>query len=115
MIFIAILFVSCASELSLEAQRIVFLSQKPLDCVNLGRESGSIIDGSGAMSIGAMRKSAENDLRERVAKIGGDTIYIFGEEKSWNDALGGYELIIKGEVYKCAKDSNIDSSESNEK
>ncbi len=115
-LILVVLFMGCSGELSLEAQRIAFVGEKPLDCANLGRESGSVVDASGAMSKGAMKKAAENDLRMRVAKIGGDTLYILGEEKSWNDLFSGYELIIKAEVYKCdlGKNTNESSGKSNE-
>ncbi len=118
---IGIAFIGCAGELSAEAQRIVLVNKKPLDCAMLGNESGQVIDTSGAMSDSGFKQSAENDLRTKSAKLGGDTIHILGEEKSWNDSWGGYEFVILGEVYKCAKDldessavDSIDSSESSE-
>lgn len=112
-------FVGCADVLSPEAQRIVLVSEKPLDCAFLGNESGQVVDTSGAMSDNALKRSTENDLRIKSAKLGGDTLHILGVEKNWNDLWGGYEQIIKGEVYKCTKDlgessavNSVDLSES---
>lgn len=107
---LALIFVACV-ELSPEAQRIILANDKPQDCTLLGSEIGKIIDIAGAMSVSALMQGAENDLRQRAAKLGGDTLYILNADKNWNDALGGYEQIINGEVYKCGNDSG-DISES---
>ena len=120
MIFLAIFFAGCAGELSMEAQRIVIVGEKPSDCAFLGNEIGRIIDTSGAMSDSGFKQSAENDLRTKSAKLGGDTILILKAGKSWNDLFSGYEYAINAEVYKCAKDlgesSEIsESGESNAK
>lgn len=100
---LALIFVACV-ELSPEAQRIILANDKPQDCTLLGSEIGKIIDIAGAMSVSALMQGAENDLRQRAAKLGGDTLYILNADKNWNDALGGYEQIINGEVYKCGND-----------
>ncbi len=119
-IFLVAFFAGCAGELSLEAQRIVIVGEKPSDCAFLGNESGQIVDTSGAMSDSGFKQSAENDLRTKSAKLGGNTLRILKAEKSWNDSWGGYEFVIKGEVYKCAKDlgesgESMDSSDSDAK
>lgn len=103
-IFLVAFFAGCALEMSLEAQRIVIVGEKPSDCAFLGNESGQIIDTSGVMSDSGFKQSAEADLRTKSAKLGGDTIHILKAEKSWNDLWGGYEYNINAEVYKCAKD-----------
>ena len=119
MIFLAIFFAGCAGELSMEAQRIVIVGEKPSDCAFLGNEIGRIIDTSGAMSDSGFKQSAENDLRTKSAKLGGDTLLILNAGKSWNDSFSGYEYAINAEVYKCAKDlgeSNVaDSADSSAK
>lgn len=104
MIFLVAFFAGCARELSLEAQRIVIVGEKPSDCAFLGNELGQIIDTSGAMSDSGFKQSAEADLRTKSAKLGGDTLRILKAEKSWNDSWSGYEYTINAEVYKCAKD-----------
>lgn len=104
MIFLVAFFAGCAGELSLEAQRIVIVGEKPSDCSFLGNELGQIIDTSGAMSDSGFKQSAEADLRTKSAKLGGDTLHILKAEKSWNDSWSGYEYTINAEAYKCAKD-----------
>lgn len=112
-IFLVAFFAGCARELSLEAQRIVIVGEKPSDCAFLGNELGQIIDTSGAMSDSGFKQSAEADLRIKSAKLGGDTLRILKAEKSWNDSWSGYEYTINAEVYKCAKDLG-ETSESGE-
>ena len=119
-IFLVAFFAGCAGELSLEAQRIVIVGEKPSDCAFLGNESGQIIDTSGAMSDSGFKQSAEADLRTKSAKLGGDTLRILNAGKSWNDSWSGYEYTINAEVYKCTKDlgessESIDSSDSDAK
>lgn len=104
MIFLVAFFAGCAGELSLEAQRIVIVGEKPSNCAFLGNESGQIIDTSGAMSDSGFKQSAEADLRTKSAKLGGDTLRILKAGKSWNDSWSGYEYTINAEVYKCTKD-----------
>lgn len=111
LIFVVLLvFAGCAGVLSPEAQRVLVVSEKPQDCIALGLISASATDASGAMSDDAIRQKAEDDLRTKVAKLGGDVAYILREEKHWNYLLGGYEYKINGEIYNCAK-SSVDSAD----
>ena len=112
-IFLVAFFAGCAGELSLEAQRIVIVGEKPSDCAFLGNESGQIIDTSGAMSDSGFKQSAEADLRTKSAKLGGNTLRILKAGKSWNDSWSGYEYTINAEVYKCVKDLG-ESNETND-
>lgn len=116
-IFLVAFFAGCAGELSMEAQRIVLTNEKPSDCAFLGNESGRIIDTSGAVSDSSFKQNAENDLRTKSAKLGGDTLHILKAEKSWNDSFSGYEYTINAEVYKCDKDSpkSLESNKSSAK
>lgn len=111
MLFFGVLlvFVGCAGALSVEAQRVLVVSEKPNDCTALGKISASATDASGAMSDSAMRQKAEDDLRTKAAKLGGDVAYILGAEKRWDYLLGGYEYQINGEIYNCAE-STLDSA-----
>lgn len=111
LIFVVLLFfVGCAGVLSVEAQRVLVVSEKPQDCITLGKISASAADASGAMNDDAIRQKAEDDLRTKVAKLGGDVAYILRAEKHWNYLLGGYEYEINGEIYNCAK-SSVDSAD----
>lgn len=112
MLFFGVLlvFAGCAGALSVEAQRVLVVSEKPQDCITLGKISASATDASGAMSDSAMRQRAEDDLRIKVAKLGGDVAYILGVEKRWDYLLGGYKYEINGEIYNCVKPS-VDSAD----
>lgn len=109
MLFFGVLlvFVGCAGALSVEAQRVLIVSEKPQDCIALGKISASATDASGAMSDSAMRQRAEDDLRIKAVKIGGDVAYILGVEKRWDYLLGGYEHQINGEIYNCAESADL--------
>lgn len=109
-IILMVFFTGCAGVLSPEAQRVLVVSEKPQDCIALGKISASATDASGAMSDSAMRQRAEDDLRTKAAKLGGDVAYILGAEKHWDYLLGGYEYQINGEVYNCAETS-VDSAD----
>lgn len=109
-VLLACLFVGCAGALSPEAQRVLVVSEKPQDCITLGKISASATDASGAMNDDAIRQKAEDDLRTKVAKLGGDVTYILRAEKHWNYLLGGYEYQVNGEIYNCAK-SSVDSAD----
>lgn len=117
-IFFAIFaFVGCATEMSLEAQRVAILNEVPKDCALLGVESGNALDASGVMSIEGLKQAAINDLKVKVAELRGDSAYILDMQPLWNDAMGGYEYQIKSNVYKCVKESDLgenkgDSNES---
>lgn len=100
-----VFFAGCASVLSPEAQVVLVVSEKPNDCALLGAVESRVVDTSGAMSDGAIRKKAEDDLRIKVAKLGGDMLRILSEERSWDFSLGGYEIKMDAEAYKCEADS----------
>lgn len=112
MLFFGVLlvFAGCAGVLSPEVQRVLVVSEKPQDCIALGKISASATDASGAMSDDAIRQKAEDDLRIKAAKLGGDVAYILGAEKRWDYLLGGYEYQINGEIYNCAE-SSVDSAD----
>ena len=109
MLFFGVLlvFVGCAGALSVEAQRVLVVSEKPQDCIVLGKISASATDASGAMRDEAIRQRAEDDLRTKVAKLGGDVAYILGMEKRWDYLLGGYEHQINGEIYNCTESADL--------
>ena len=111
-IFLVIFFAGCAGELSMEAQRVLVVNEKPNDCANIGQINAGFVDASGAMSYGAIRQKAQDDLREKVAKLGGDAAYVLEAKDGWNYLLGGYENTIKAEVYKCdsVAESAVDSA-----
>ncbi|MGX3010307.1 hypothetical protein ACWIUD_01915 [Helicobacter sp. 23-1044] len=109
---LAVFFVACGG-LSPLAENILLLSEKPNDCKMLESAKGAIVDVSGAMSDAAMKEKAMNYLRERSVKVDGDALLILSAEKKWDYALGGWEMEIKGEIYKCAGDlaeNEIDSA-----
>lgn len=109
-IILMVVFAGCAGVLSPKAQKVLVVSEKPQDCIALGKISASATDTSGAMSDSAMRQRAEDDLRTKAAKLGGDVAYILGAEKRWDYLLGGYEYEINGEIYNCVK-SSVDSAD----
>lgn len=100
-------FAGCASVLSPKAQMVVVVSEKPQDCKALGLVNASVVDASGAMSDGAIKKRAEDDLRTKVANLGGDVARILGAKKRWDYLLSGYEYQIKGEAYNCAESADL--------
>lgn len=101
LIFIGLSFIGCATKLLPQAESIVILYEKPQNCKLLGREIGQKIDSWGAMSLLGLRQSATNDLKNKAANLGGDTIFILNMEKGYNTIIGVPEYLIEGDIYNC--------------
>lgn len=101
LILTALLFVGCATKLSPQAENIALLYEKPQNCKLLGREIGQKVDSWGAMSLLKLRQSAINNLKNKAANLGGDTIFILNMEKGLNSMLGAPEYLVEGDIYKC--------------
>ncbi|RDU59000.1 DUF4156 domain-containing protein [Helicobacter marmotae] len=97
------LLVGCTSKTHLlpQAKSINITNEKPKDCRLLGQEVGQKIDTWSSMSLLDLRESALNDLKNKSATLGGDTLYILNMEKGWNSFWDSQEYLIEGEIYKC--------------
>lgn len=102
LIFSVLFFVGCATKLSPQAENIALLYEKPQNCRLLGREIGQKVDSWGAMSLLDLRQSATNDLKNKAASLGGDTIFVLNMEKGWNSLFGVPEYLVEGDIYKCS-------------
>ena len=82
----ALLCVACTSKTALlsEAASIKVMYEKPQNCEFLGREIGQKIDTWGSTSLLNLRESAINDLKNKVANLGGNTLLILNMEKGLN-------------------------------
>lgn len=67
----------------------------------LSQEIGQKIDTFDSMSLLDLRESALNDLKNKSATLGGDTLYILNMGKGWNLFWDSQEYLVEGEVYKC--------------
>lgn len=101
-IFLALL-TGCTSKTQLlpQAKSIKIINEKPRDCRLLGKEIGQKIDTFGSMSLLDLRESTLNDLKNKSATLGGDTLYILNMERGWNPFWDSQEYLIEGEIYKC--------------
>ncbi len=105
-VLFALLCVACTSKTQLlpQARHIKTLPiyEKPQNCKFLGREIGQKIDTWGSTSLLNLRESAINDLKNKAANLGGDTLLVLNMEKGWNSTWGVGEYLVEGEIYKCA-------------
>lgn len=86
----------------LAISKLYLFYEKPQNCKFLGREIGQKIDTWGSTSLLNLRESAINDLKNKAANLGGDTLLILNMEKGWNSTWGVGEYLVEGEIYKCA-------------
>ncbi|HJF82533.1 DUF4156 domain-containing protein [Helicobacter pullorum] len=99
----ALIFVACTPKTQLlsQAYNIEVVYEKPLQCKALGREIGQKVDTMGSMSLLELRESTLKDLKNKVSKLNGDTLYILNMEKGWNSFWDSMEYLIEGEIYEC--------------
>ena len=98
----ALLCVACTSKTALlpEAVSLKVVYEKP-NCKLLGRESGHKVDKWGNLSLLEIKESALNELKNKAAKLGGDTLYIMSNEKRDLSLTSWSEYLVEGEIYKC--------------
>ncbi|GKX41351.1 DUF4156 domain-containing protein [Pectobacterium odoriferum] len=102
----AVLLAGCSStsQLSAAGQAVAFTDTKPgSECQLLGQASGSQSNWlAGNHSDGSSMRSAANDLRNKAAAMGGNTIYgaTSSSETFWS-SFAPLDSKINGSVYKC--------------
>jgi hypothetical protein len=109
---LALLLLSgCAAiELSTEANEIEVVAEKPKNCKYLGQVRGSqgnFFTG-GWTSNANLETGAMNDLRNKAAKKGADTVYILtnragqtGTSTTYGGGLHQSGTVLLGNAYKC--------------
>jgi starvation-inducible outer membrane lipoprotein len=92
-----------------ESSSVQFVSEKPQDCKYVGEAVGS----QGNFFTGDLTKNADlvqgarNDLRNKAAKLGGNTVHIQGGDNVTNLKGGSLDTsLIVGEVYSCKTSKN---------
>ncbi|MEI7214580.1 DUF4156 domain-containing protein [Pectobacterium versatile] len=102
----AVLLAGCSStsQLSAAGQAVAFTDAKPgSECQLLGQASGSQSNWlAGNHSDGSSMRSAANDLRNKAAAMGGNTIYgaTSSSETFWS-SFAPLDSKMNGSVYKC--------------
>ncbi|MCQ8232536.1 DUF4156 domain-containing protein [Pectobacterium carotovorum] len=102
----AVLLAGCSStsQLSAVGQAVAFTDTKPgSECQLLGQASGSQSNWlAGNHSDGSSMRSAANDLRNKAAAMGGNTIYgaTSPSETFWS-SFAPLDSKMNGSVYKC--------------
>ncbi|MEI7230797.1 DUF4156 domain-containing protein [Pectobacterium carotovorum] len=102
----AVLLAGCSSssQLSAAGQAVAFTDTKPgSECQLLGQASGSQSNWlAGNHSDGSSMRSAANDLRNKAAAMGGNTIYgaTSSSETFWS-SFAPLDSKMNGSVYKC--------------
>ncbi|ASY81011.1 hypothetical protein BJK05_13825 [Pectobacterium polaris] len=102
----AVLLAGCSStsQLSAAGQAVAFTDTKPgSECQLLGQASGSQSNWlAGNHSDGSSMRSAANDLRNKAAEMGGNTIYgtTSSSETFWS-SFAPLDSKMNGSVYKC--------------
>ncbi|GKV91123.1 DUF4156 domain-containing protein [Pectobacterium carotovorum] len=102
----AVLLAGCSStsQLSAAGQAVAFTDTKPgSECQLLGQASGSQSNWlAGNHSDGSSMRSAANDLRNKAAAMGGNTIYgaTSPSETFWS-SFAPLDSKMNGSVYKC--------------
>ncbi|MEI7208484.1 DUF4156 domain-containing protein [Pectobacterium carotovorum] len=102
----AVLLAGCSStsQLSAAGQAVAFTDTKPgSECQLLGQASGSQSNWlAGNHSDGSSMRSAANDLRNKAAAMGGNTIYgaTNPSETFWS-SFAPLDSKMNGSVYKC--------------
>ncbi|WP_224718018.1 DUF4156 domain-containing protein [Pectobacterium versatile] len=102
----AVLLAGCSStsQLSTAGQAVAFTDTKPgSECQLLGQASGSQSNWlAGNHSDGSSMRSAANDLRNKAAAMGGNTIYgtTSSSETFWS-SFAPLDSKMNGSVYKC--------------
>ncbi|WP_116186911.1 DUF4156 domain-containing protein [Pectobacterium aquaticum] len=103
----AVLLAGCSSsssQLSAAGQAVTFTDTKPgRECQLLGQASGSQSNWlAGNHSDGSSMRSAANDLRNKAAAMGGNTIYgtTSSSETFWS-SFAPLDSKMNGSVYKC--------------
>ncbi|MEI7088323.1 DUF4156 domain-containing protein [Pectobacterium versatile] len=102
----AVLLAGCSStsQLSAAGQAVAFTDSKPgSECQLLGQASGSQSNWlAGNHSDGSSMRSAANDLRNKAAAMGGNTIYgtTSSSETFWS-SFAPLDSKMNGSVYKC--------------
>ncbi|WP_233958384.1 DUF4156 domain-containing protein [Pectobacterium versatile] len=102
----AVLLAGCSStsQLSAAGQAVAFTDTKPgSECQLLGQASGSQSNWlAGNHSDGSSMRSAANDLRNKAAVMGGNTIYgtTSSSETFWS-SFAPLDSKMNGSVYKC--------------
>ncbi|MEI7246394.1 DUF4156 domain-containing protein [Pectobacterium carotovorum] len=102
----AVLLTGCSStsQLSAAGQAVAFTDTKPgSECQLLGQASGSQSNWlAGNHSDGSSMRSAANDLRNKAAAMGGNTIYgaTSPSETFWS-SFAPLDSKMNGSVYKC--------------
>lgn len=103
----ALLLAGCSSstQLSSAGQRVTFTDQQPGNtCQLLGNITGSQsnwLSGAGGGESSSLRGAA-NDLRNRAAEMGGNTIYgaTSPTQNIWS-SFAPLDSKMSGQVYKC--------------
>jgi hypothetical protein len=97
-----LLCVACTSKTALlpEATSVKVVYEKP-NCKLLGKESGHKVDKWGNLSLLEIKESALNELKNKAAKLGGDTLYVMSNEKRDLSLTSWSEYLVEGEIYKC--------------
>ncbi|WP_233968844.1 DUF4156 domain-containing protein [Pectobacterium polaris] len=102
----AVLLAGCSStsQLSAAGQAVAFTDTKPgSECQLLGQASGSQSNWlAGNHNDGSSMRSAANDLRNKAAAMGGNTIYgtTSSSETFWS-SFAPLDSKMNGSVYKC--------------
>ncbi|MBQ4773779.1 DUF4156 domain-containing protein [Pectobacterium versatile] len=102
----AVLLAGCSStsQLSAAGQAVAFTDTKPgSECQLLGQASASQSNWlAGNHSDGSSMRSAANDLRNKAAAMGGNTIYgtTSSSETFWS-SFAPLDSKMNGSVYKC--------------
>ncbi|KML65062.1 DUF4156 domain-containing protein [Pectobacterium peruviense] len=102
----AVLLAGCSSssQLSAAGQAVTFTDTKPgSECQLLGQVSGSQSNWlAGNHSDGSAMRGAANDLRNKSAAMGGNTIYgaTSPSETFWS-SFAPLDSKMNGSVYKC--------------
>ncbi|MEQ9926244.1 DUF4156 domain-containing protein [Pectobacterium brasiliense] len=103
----AVLLAGCgssSSQLSAAGQAVTFTDTKPgSECQLLGQASGSQSNWlAGNHSDGSSMRGAANDLRNKAAAMGGNTVYgaTSPSETFWS-SFAPLDSKMSGSVYKC--------------
>ncbi|UUE36883.1 DUF4156 domain-containing protein [Pectobacterium aroidearum] len=103
----AVLLAGCSSsssQLSAAGQAVTFTDTKPdSECQLLGQASGSQSNWlAGNHSDGSSMRGAANDLRNKAAAMGGNTVYgaTSPSETFWS-SFAPLDSKMNGNVYKC--------------
>nr|WP_113868442.1 DUF4156 domain-containing protein [Brenneria salicis]NMN90380.1 uncharacterized protein DUF4156 [Brenneria salicis ATCC 15712 = DSM 30166]RBP59632.1 uncharacterized protein DUF4156 [Brenneria salicis ATCC 15712 = DSM 30166]RLM29783.1 hypothetical protein BHG07_14315 [Brenneria salicis ATCC 15712 = DSM 30166] len=105
-IFAVILLAGCSAthQLSTAAQAVTFTDTKPgNECQLLGQVSGSQSNWfSGNESDGSSMRGAANDLRNKAAAMGGNTLYsVTSPSQTFWSSFAPLDSKMVGDVYKC--------------